>query len=90
MKEIQTGLFLEEHAFIVYGKTYYNSRLYSADGYCFYDKTAEVYDEDGKLVTDVKPAQRKYMRSIITPITSIEELNNIYVSLQIEKDFEIV
>lgn len=89
MVEIQKGLFLEEHAFIVYGKTYFNSRLHSANGYCFYDKTEEVYDEEGNLVTDVKPTQRHYMTRIITPITNIEELNKTYISVPIEEGFEI-
>ena len=90
MVEIQKGLFLEARSFVVNGVFHYNSILHSADGYCFYDKTEEIYDEERNLVTDVKPTQRRYMRGIITPITSIEELNSIYVSLPIEDNFEIL
>lgn len=92
MREIQTGLYLEEHEFVVNGRVYHNSTLRSANGYCFYDKTEDVVDEEGNIIPleEIQPTQRKYSRWLKTPLTDIDEINSQYVSVPIEYGFEIV
>lgn len=89
MKEtIQTGLQQE----LITGKYTTYSKLYSEDGYCFYDKTVQFYDDENNLIpeSEIEPEQRQYMRYCSTPMTSIDEINSIYVSVPIEDGFEIV
>lgn len=89
--EIQIGLYLEAHSWTVNGVTYYNSRLHSADGYCFYDVDDEYYDEEGNLIPadQVQPNQRMYYQWCITPITDVNELNRKYISVPVQEGFEI-
>ena len=91
-EKIQEGLYRYLHSFVVGGTLKYNSRLYSADGYCFCDSTIKIYDEEGNLIPNenVLPTQRQYMQYISTPLTDVDELNNIYVSVPIQEGFEIV
>lgn len=89
MKEtIQTSLQQE----LITGKYTTYSKLYSEDGYCFYDKTVQFYDDENNLIpeSEIEPEQRQYMRYCSTPMTSIDEINSIYVSVPIEDGFEIV
>ena len=86
--EGQTGLYLET----VVGTyiTYY--RLHSADGYCFYDKTEEIYrfDEEGNFYLvpedEVLPSERTYMQY---STVNLETLSN-YVSVPVDPSYEIV
>ena len=91
MKQIQIGLYLQENLFLINGVTYHNSILSSANGYCFYDKTEEVYDEEGNVIPQeaVKPNQRKYTTWLKTPLTNVDDINSQYVSVRIESGFEI-
>lgn len=86
--EIQEGLYQE----IVVGTFITRSRLHSAEGYCFYDKTDVVYDEAGNVIPDedVLPTQRILMQYCSTPETDIAELNARFVSIPIEPGYEIV
>lgn len=90
--QIQEGLYWDLHAFTVKNSTHYSSRLYSSEGYCFYDKTAEYYDEEGVLITDesILKTMRNYMQFCCTPEVSREDLNNRFVSVPIEDSFTIV
>lgn len=69
-QKIQEGLYAEKHTFIVNGivRTRYN--IYSSDGYCFYSKN----DNSEYPV---------YSEMAFTPCTSIEEINNTFVSIPI-------
>ena len=84
--QIQEGLYWDLHAFTIRNSTHYSSRLYSSEGYCFYDKTAEYYDEDGNVITDeeILKTMRIYMQFCYTPETTQEALNARFVSTQIE------
>ena len=84
--QIQTGLYWDLHSFTIGGVTHYNSRLYSSDGYCFYDNTDVYYDEDGNVITDeeILKTMRIYMQFCYTPETTKEALNARFVSIQIE------
>lgn len=85
---IQTGLQQE----VITGRYISYSILTSEEGYCFYDKTQEFYDEQGTLIpeSEIIPEQRQYMRYCSTPMTSMVEINETYISVPIEPNFEIV
>ena len=89
MIEIQKGLYLQIKSNYVNGKTYTLSFLKSADGYCFYNKNEEIYDEDGNVIVNPTSKRLQYMTKDVTAITDINKLNNIYVSVPIEDGFEI-
>lgn len=61
--EIQTGLWLHSSTFTVGEVEYPRRHLYSSEGYCFYNHTLEIYDEEGNVIPkeDVLPTQRTYM-----------------------------
>ena len=85
--EIQTGLWAYLYSFTVSGVTRSYYKLYSAEGYCFYDLgQPENYDEEGNLVP---PEQRVYAQyaSCLYPL---EEINDHYVSVPVEEGYEIV
>lgn len=91
--EIQTGLWLYTTTFTIGNVTYEQRQLFSSEGYCFYDKTAEVYreDENGDLYlvpdNEVLPTERTYMQwaslGLATDITN-------YVSVPVDPSYEIV
>ena len=87
--KISEGLLQEYNEFIALGEVKFNYKLYAEEGYCFYDKTDEVYDEEGKVIPNelVLPNQRKYMRFIIIPPSK-----NVsdFVVVPIQSDFGIV
>ena len=87
--EIQTGLWLHTSSFTVGGVTYERRHLYSSEGYCFYDKTVEICDEEGNVIPDedVLPNQRTYMT--YSSLGKYTDVNN-YVSVLAQPDFEIV
>lgn len=91
--EIQIGLWLYTSTFNVGSVTYTKRQLYSSEGYCFYDSSAEVYreDEEGNLVLvpndEVLPTERVYMQySTVAQTTDI----NVYVSVPVDDSYEIV
>lgn len=89
-KEIQEGLYLNESIFYVAGRIKTIRReLYSKTGYCFYDKTAKIYDELGLEIAeaDIKPKQRTYMQYAILGL--LDKVEN-YVSTPITEEMEIV
>lgn len=87
-KTIQEGLQQE----VITGRYTSYSKLYSEEGYCFYDKTVQFYDDENNLIpeSEIKPEQRQYMRYCSTPMTSTEEINETYISVSIEPEYEIV
>lgn len=86
--QIQTGLYQE--LVVTNFNTY--SRLYSSEGYCFYDKNDEIYDEEGNLIPDeqVLPHQRVYAQYMVTPETLADEINTHIVSVPVDPSYEIV
>ena len=90
MQEIQRGLYLEIKPYFVKGKTYYTSVLTAGDGYCFYDKYEQIFDENSRIVSITNKYQRPYMRKDLSETTDISKLNDRYVSVPIEEGFEIV
>lgn len=94
--EIQTGLYLHQYNQTIGGDEYTFRRLYSSEGYCFYDAEAEVYDEEGNIIPsdEVQPNQRLYMQYAALAIAmsswTYEQLNARYISVPVEEGYEIV
>lgn len=87
--ESKEGLLYEYNEFFALGKMQSNYKLYADEGYCFYDKTDKLYDEEGNVIPNemVLPAQRTYMRFIIIP--SNKDIND-FVVVKIQDGFELV
>ena len=92
--EIQTGLYLYQYNQTIGGIEYTFSRLYSSDGYCFYDAEAEIYDEEGNVIPadEIQPNQRVYMQYMALAVGdwATEQLNARYVSVPVDPSYEIV
>ena len=94
--EIQTGLYLYEYQKTIGGNTYTFRQLYSAEGYCFYDVTDEVYDDEGNLIPadQVQPNQRRYAQYASLAISmsswTYEQLNARFISVPVQDGYEIV
>lgn len=86
---IQEGLYLNTTPFTVNGATYERRELFSSEGYCFYNKTVEIYDEDGNVIPneEVTNKQRTHMQYACLGLA--DDVNN-YVSIICDGDCEIV
>lgn len=86
--EVQTGLWAHEKTLTLGSMTRTFYDLYSAEGYCFYDKThPNNLDEDGNL----KPEnERMYAQYQSTTCQTIEEINERFVSVPVQDGYEIV
>lgn len=87
--EIQTGLWLDTYTLTIGGNNVLIRKLYSSEGYCFYDKADLVYDEEGNVVPDdeVLPNQRMYMQ--FCTVGQDRDLND-FVSVPVDPSYEIV
>lgn len=91
--EIQTGLWLYSYERVIGGTTYIFRKLYSSEGYCFYDKSVEIYreDENGNPYVvpeeDILPTERTYMQYASLAISS--DIND-FVSVPVDPSYEIV
>ena len=89
--EGQEGLYVEiyERVNSLTGVVMLRRILHSADGYCFYDRTAVIYDEEGNEVpeNEVAPEMRTYYQYM-----SIVESTNIadFISVPVDPAYEIV
>lgn len=91
-QEIQTGLWLHTYLKTINNNTYMFRHLYSSNGYCFYDKTQEVYREvNGESVlvkeSEILPSERQYMRYASLGVN--KDLND-FISVPIGENYEIV
>ena len=70
--------------------------LYSSEGYCFYDNTDEIYDEEGNLVPsdEVLPSQRMYAQYMSLGVNvsqwTTEQINARFISVPVDPSYEIV
>lgn len=85
--ELQTGLWLQLNTFYIGKNSHIQRELYSSNGYCFYDKTEEIFDEEGNLLTEILPNQRTYYQYM--SLGKDKDINDL-VSVEIENDFTIV
>ena len=90
--QLQDGLWLHTYLKTINGNTYTFRHLYSSEGYCFYDKTQEIYREkDGENILidekDILPTERQYMQFASLGIG--KDLND-FISVEIQEGFEIV
>lgn len=90
--EIQTGLFLHEYQQTIGVNTYTFRKLYSAEGYCYYDvEQPENYDEDGNLLPAEQRVYAQYSALGIGQSSwTYEQLNAKYISVPVQDGFEIV
>lgn len=86
--EIQTGLYQE----LVVTKFVTYSKLYSSEGYCFYDLIDTYYDEEGNQIPEdqVPATMRMYYQYCSTPETEVADLNARFVSVPVDPSYEIV
>lgn len=87
--EIQTGLWLYSYYITVGGVQREMRKLYSSEGYCFYNRTDSFYDEEGNLIPeeDVLPTQRIYMQYASL---GLADSPDNYVSVPVDPSYEIV
>lgn len=86
--EIQAGLWAAIRTFTMSGITYSFYDLYSSEGYCFWEvNQPENYDEEGNLLP---MEQRVYAQYAITCYTTIDELNENFISVPVQEGYEIV
>ena len=87
--EIKAGLYAHLNTWTAGGRTYSAYRLYSAEGYRFYQLSQpENYDEDGNLKPENERVYATYMACSI--FDTIESLNADVVSVPVEEGYEIV
>jgi hypothetical protein len=86
-QEIQKGLYVEK---IITNNGNY-LKLSAVDGYCFYDKEQEYYDENNNLIAEenVEPEMRDYFVILYTPLMTNAKLNARFVSVEREVFMEV-
>ena len=93
---IATGLYVYRYQITVSGVVKTLGKLYSTEGYCFYDVEAEVYDEEGNIIPEdqILPNQRLYMQYCTLPVIlaskTNEELAARFISVPVDDSYEIV
>lgn len=93
---LQTGLYVYRYQITVGGVQRTLGKLYSTEGYCFYDKEVEISDEEGNIIPeeDVQPNQRIYMQyrtlSLIDAALTNEQLRARFISVPVDPSYEIV
>lgn len=90
--EIQPGLWLYEYQRVIAGTTYTNRKLYSSEGYCFWQVSQpENYDEEGNLKPESERVYAQYalLSNSLTSWT-YEQLNAEFISVPVQEGFEIV
>lgn len=82
---MQEGLFLYEYGKEVGGKVLKFARLYSSEGWCFYDKDQpENYDEEGNLKNANELTYAQY--AIIPYGINLDK----FVSVRVQEGFGII
>lgn len=86
--EIQTGLWALERHYTFAGQERVSYYLYSAEGYVFWEVSQpENYDEEGNLLP---LEQRVFATYASTAYSTIEELNEAFVSVPYQDGYEVV
>lgn len=84
---IKTGLYCYEYTVTVGNITRVIWRLYSAEGYCFYDlQQPENYDEEGNLL----PADQLVYAQFMSMPKDEEYVENNIISVPVQPGYEIV
>lgn len=91
--EIQTGLWLYEYTRVIGNTTYTFRKLYSAEGYCFWEvKQPENY-VDGDINGELLPLEQRVFAqyaALAISYTTIEQINADFISVPVEEGYEIV
>ena len=80
--KIQEGLYMHMYDIKVNGQTYTMRKLYSEEGYCFYDTSLDTYDEETK---ELLPRMHYQFMSL-----GINKDISTIVSIPCTEDHEIV
>lgn len=90
--EIQTGLWMHEEQRTIAGRVYTLRKLYSAEGYCFWQVSQpENYDEEGNLKPESERVYAQYAGlSASMGLWTYEQLNAEFISVPVQDDYEIV
>ena len=83
--EAQPGLWVNFKTITVGTITLVKSDLYSSDGYCFYEPSYNL-DENGNLLPENQRMYYQYMSSVCT---TVEEVNERFVSVPVQDGYEI-
>lgn len=92
--EIQTGLYLLETPYTVSGITRIRRELYSADGYCFWERTQPENYVDGDVDAGVLlPLEERMFATyarLSSYYTTVDLINADFISVPVEEGYEIV
>lgn len=88
--EIQTGLWAYLYSYTVSGVTRSYYKLYSAEGYCFWEvNQPENYDEEGNLKPTNERVYAQYA-ALAQSYTTYEQINADFISVPYEEGYEVV
>ena len=89
--EIQTGLYVYDSTTVIGGVTYPTRKLYSAEGYCFWQVSdPENYDEEGNLKPESERLYTQYAGlGRILATWTYDKLNAEFISVPVQEGFEI-
>ena len=93
---LQTGLYVYRYQITVGGVQRTLGKLYSTEGYCFYDKEVIICDEEGNIIPEdeIQPSQRIYMQFRTLPLIDAaltnEQLSARFISVPVDPSYEIV
>ena len=81
--EVQRGLWAD----FVVGTVISRYKIYSAEGYCFYNlQQAENFDEEGNLLPE---SERNYAIYASTAFTTVEQINATFISVPYEEGYNV-
>lgn len=91
--EIQIGLYLLETPYTVSGVERIRRELYSADGYCFWERTQPENYVDGDVEGELLPLEQRvfaqYAR-LSSYYNTVELINADFISVPVQDGYEIV
>ena len=85
--QIQEGLYLSYYSKTIGNKIHTFRHLHSKEGYCFYDKTQPIYNEEGAICDNPNLKQR---HCITYASLGINKSLDDFVSVKIQDDSIIV
>jgi hypothetical protein len=91
--EIQTGLYLLETPFTILGVEYIRRELYSAEGYCFWERTQPENYVDGDTEGELLPLEDRVFAqyaNLAAYYNTVDLINADFISVPVEEGYEIV
>ena len=91
--EIQVGLWLYEYTRTIGGTTYTFRKLYSAEGYCFWEVNQPENYVDGDVNGELLPLEQRVFAqyaALAQSYTTVEQINADFISVPVQDGYEIV